>query len=1052
MSKRIVAILLSVVLCFSLWASIAPAMAANHESTYLKVTANTNAAHPGDTIDFTITMGPVSDMGSMQMVLDIPEGLSYVVGSGRLTEGLRETLGYDTADWTEISRMINGVASASDYESDSDTVLGYFQCSVDEGFTGEVDVRLTELEFYSCQTWTDHTDRFFVVPATISISPASVPATSIQLNKKTITLTAGQSEKLMVVVSPEDSTDEVVWSTEDPNTVRVEQDGTVYGLKEGKTVVIVTAGKATDSCEVTVEKAPCLHPNLETIEEKESTCIAQGWDAYKQCPDCGVLFNMDDVEIDEVPYRSLGNHVGGTATCAKQAVCTVCGQLYGTLAPHVWSETYLVENADQEKHYHVCETCGIKDEGEDHIPGPDATEDQDQICTVCGYIMKNATGHVHANHLTYHEKVAETCTVDGSKAYYACDCGKFFTDEEGTQEIVQDITIWKRIPATGHVPELDDGDCTTAIKCSVCGEIVTPGKPNHTGGTATCTEQAICEVCGTAYGELADHIWSKTYLAENADVHKHYHVCEVCGNKDAGEAHIAGPEATETAPQVCTVCNYVIAPVLDHVHKGTRVEGTAPSCTEDGSKAYYSCTCGKYFEDPDCAVEIKESINDWKRIPATGHVPNLDDGDCTTAVTCSVCNEVVVPARASHTGGTATCIERAKCEVCGTAYGELADHIWTDTYLPANADKDKHYHICEICKIKDTGENHIPGPAATEDSPQVCTVCSYELAPALEHVHNFDMQKCDEVNHWFECRCGDKIQISPHIYDNALDDTCNTCGHVRLVDVSLVDSKLEFGAVAGIPGTAYDTPEKVEARISQILTTFAGYIADNIVLYDVKLQFSLDDGHSWINATEENFPRQGITITLPYPEGTGKSTHDFVVVHMFTTTSDRLETLAGQTEQPSVTKTQNGLQVTLKGLSPVGIAWKTAQVNSGAGDTGNDNTPEPTPPATESGVDLGGKSQTVTASANNDRVPQEADEDDIPNNEEIGSQGTDPELKPTPSEPEQDPNSPLPETDRAGSEDTTEQSSILWWIFGFVTLLIVVIIGLIGYRRRKINT
>ena len=77
MSKRIVAILLSVVLCFSLWASIAPAMAANHESTYLKVTANTNAAHPGDTIDFTITMGPVSDMGSMQMVLDIPEGTQY---------------------------------------------------------------------------------------------------------------------------------------------------------------------------------------------------------------------------------------------------------------------------------------------------------------------------------------------------------------------------------------------------------------------------------------------------------------------------------------------------------------------------------------------------------------------------------------------------------------------------------------------------------------------------------------------------------------------------------------------------------------------------------------------------------------------------------------------------------------------------------------------------------------------------------------------------------------------------------------------------------------
>ena len=30
---------------------------------------------------------------------------------------------------------------------------------------------------------------------------------------------------------------------------------------------------------------------------------------------------------------------------------------------------------------------------------------------------------------------------------------------------------------------------------------------------------------------------------------------------------------------------------------------------------------------------------------------------------------------------------------------------------------------------------HTPGPAATEDAPQLCTVCSYELAPALEHTH-----------------------------------------------------------------------------------------------------------------------------------------------------------------------------------------------------------------------------------------------------------------------------------------------------------------------------
>lgn len=43
---------------------------------------------------------------------------------------------------------------------------------------------------------------------------------------------------------------------------------------------------------------------------------------------------------------------------------------------------------------------------------------------------------------------------------------------------------------------------------------------------------------------------------------------------------------------------------------------------------------------------------------------------------------------------------------------------------------------------------------------------------------------------------------------------------------------------------------------------------------------------------------------------------------MFTVTSARLGTVAGETETPEVTKLDDGIQVTLKGLSPVVIAWK----------------------------------------------------------------------------------------------------------------------------------
>ena len=78
MNKRITSLALVFVMVLSLLVTAVPALAAPIESTQLKVTADKTSAKPGDTITYTITMGPVSDMGSMQMCLDIPTGLTYV--------------------------------------------------------------------------------------------------------------------------------------------------------------------------------------------------------------------------------------------------------------------------------------------------------------------------------------------------------------------------------------------------------------------------------------------------------------------------------------------------------------------------------------------------------------------------------------------------------------------------------------------------------------------------------------------------------------------------------------------------------------------------------------------------------------------------------------------------------------------------------------------------------------------------------------------------------------------------------------------------------------
>lgn len=139
----------------------------------------------------------------------------------------------------------------------------------------------------------------------------------------------------------------------------------------------------------------------------------------------------------------------------------------------------------------------------------------------------------------------------------------------------------------------------------------------------------------------------------------------------------------------------------------------------------------------------------------------------------------------------------------------------------------------------------------------------------------------------------------------------------------------------GLKDTEFNTAENVIVQLSRILTSQKGYTYDNIAYYDITLEISLD-GENWEPATIDNFPKNGVSIVMPYPEGTGEKTNDFVVSHMFTETSERLGVTAGETEEPPVTKTEEGIRFTVKSTSPVAIAWKEAAQNTGNG-SGNNN-------------------------------------------------------------------------------------------------------------------
>lgn len=119
--------------------------------------------------------------------------------------------------------------------------------------------------------------------------------------------------------------------------------------------------------------------------------------------------------------------------------------------------------------------------------------------------------------------------------------------------------------------------------------------------------------------------------------------------------------------------------VTPHVHVGTLVAGTPATCTESGTKDYYTCVCGKCFEDADCTTEITD-FDTWKIISPLGHdFVWTSNGDGTHTGVCQHdgCEETVTD---NCSGGEATFFDYAICEVCGDEYGELIKYRATTDF------------------------------------------------------------------------------------------------------------------------------------------------------------------------------------------------------------------------------------------------------------------------------------------------------------------------------------------------------------------------------------
>lgn len=154
----------------------------------------------------------------------------------------------------------------------------------------------------------------------------------------------------------------------------------------------------------------------------------------------------------------------------------------------------------------------------------------------------------HVCNPTLVPKVEPNCTTAGKSAYYHCECGKNYEDAQGNS-VISNLETWGILNALGHEAQdvwSTDGEYHWH-KCTRCEEQL--DKAAHSGGTATCTEKAVCEVCNTPYGNTVAHSHGTAW---KTDANNHWKEC-TCGDK----ANVA-PHADANNDGKCDVCDYAM--------------------------------------------------------------------------------------------------------------------------------------------------------------------------------------------------------------------------------------------------------------------------------------------------------------------------------------------------------------------------------------------------------------------------------------------------------------------------------------------------------------
>ena len=264
--------------------------------------------------------------------------------------------------------------------------------------------------------------------------------------------------------------------------------------------------------------------------------------------------------------------------------------------------------------------------------------------------IENGKTYCEAQTVTVDEKYVDTVTVNGTAVTLDADGGFVLPPTNGEQKIVVTDKAGNNAEMTvtvnnGHTfgEWVSDNDGTHTRKCTVdgCDAFETE---NCSGGNATCTEKAVCDVCGKAYGEFdgTNHEGGvQEWTTRTAFNHEQKWNC--CG------AVIVASEAHEWKDGVCRECGYVC------LHN-------------DADKDHICDYCKKTISEH--VDKDKNHICDYCEKTISEHVDKDKDH------ICDYCEKTI----SEH-------VDKDKNHVCDYCEKTISEHV----------DKDKD-HICDYCK------------------------------------------------------------------------------------------------------------------------------------------------------------------------------------------------------------------------------------------------------------------------------------------------------------------------------------------------------------------